>query len=254
MRKFLLLLCLILCACETSKIDLESYVENADHQKTLYRMDQAMDELYEKANGSDRHDTITVSSDGLSYEMNFIVDEKNIQTTLDDSWNFSSSDEAVSRLFTSHQDDDVPAVVKDHTTGLTAVDYETLQKKIAENHDFLLYIGREDCVDCQEFAPLLDKILEDHPNWGLYALDVKAFRDAALSPDATAEQKEFFAGIYDDLQYDWTPTLQHRQGSVSLSSITYLNEDFYELEDEEAKEKFRENNLKEIEAWLEDRE
>ena len=37
------------------------------------------------------------------------------------------------------------------------MNYETVLKKLKQKEDFVLYIGRPDCKDCQEFEPYLKK-------------------------------------------------------------------------------------------------
>ena len=117
--------------------------------------------------------------------------------------------------------------------------------------DFILYIGRSDCGDCIEFHPILEKYLQEHSNLGVYYLDVKEFRDKANSENATQEEKDFFKNIYTTLDFDWTPTLQHRRGKQVLSKITYLSMDYYEIEDQTQQEETKQENIQEIYTWLE---
>ena len=136
-------------------------------------------------------------------------------------------------------------------TGIEKITYEQVSNYIENNIDFILYIGRSDCGDCIEFEPLITAYLNEHPSLGVYYLDVKEFRDQANSEDATQEEKDFFKNIYKTLDFDWTPTLQHRRGKNVLSKITYLSLDYYEIEDEVLQKQEKEDNLKEIYAWLE---
>ena len=140
---------------------------------------------------------------------------------------------------------------KERVEGIVNITYEELTDKINNNVDFILYIGRSDCGDCIEFEPLITNHLNGHPSLGVYYLDVKEFRDQANSENATDQQKEFFKNIYKTLDFDWTPTLQHRRGDKVLTKITYLSMDYYEIEDEKLQEQEKEENLKEIYSWLE---
>lgn len=40
---------------------------------------------------------------------------------------------------------------------LKKIDYEGLNRKTETNIDFFLYIGREDCRDCQKFYPIVEQ-------------------------------------------------------------------------------------------------
>lgn len=140
--------------------------------------------------------------------------------------------------------------ILDRVVGINEIAYEDLTEKIENNHDFILYIGRSDCGDCIEFAPYLEDFLNENDELGVYYLDVKAFRDRANSEDATQEEKDFFKAIYDTLEFDWTPTLQHRRGQTILSKMTYLSMDYYEIEDESEQDKAKQENLNDIYDWL----
>lgn len=139
----------------------------------------------------------------------------------------------------------------DRVKGIESIEYEALVEKIENNHDFILYIGRSDCGDCIEFYPYLEDYLNKHNDLGVYYLDVKAFRDNAYKEDATQEEKDFFKNIYTYLDYDWTPTLQHRRGEEVLNRMTYLSMEYYELEDEQEKVNAKKQNLDDIYQWLE---
>lgn len=141
-------------------------------------------------------------------------------------------------------------IVTQRCSGIVETSYENVINNIENNVDYILYIGRSDCQDCIEFHPILEQFLKENEGLGVYYLDVKTFRDKALSEDATKEEKEFFQNIYDILEFDWTPTLQHRQGKDVLSKITYLNMDYYDLETDEEKANAKEKNLNEIYEWL----
>ena len=141
-------------------------------------------------------------------------------------------------------------VIKDRISGIETITYDELIEKIENNYDFILYIGRSDCGDCIEFYPILETYLNENGTLGVYYLNVKEFRDKANSEDATQEEKDFFKGIYETLDFDWTPTLQHRQGETVLNKITYLSMDYYEIEDEAEKEEAKQQNIEDIYAWL----
>lgn len=140
--------------------------------------------------------------------------------------------------------------LEDRVTGIVSINYDELMDKMENNHDFLLYIGRADCQDCIAFYPELALYMENHPTAGIYYLDIKAFRDAAHAADATQQEKDFFANLTSTLEIDWVPTLQHRQGKQVIEAITYLDENFFELETEDQKEQARQDSLEAITNWL----
>lgn len=140
----------------------------------------------------------------------------------------------------------------DLTYGITPLTYEMLQEKIDNDHYFILYIGRSDCQDCKEFYPQLENFLQEHQDLGVYYLDVKAFRDAARKEGATQEEIDFFENLTETLAFDWVPTLQQRQGQDILSSVTYLDMDYYEIEDKDKQASAKEKYLNDIYTWLDD--
>lgn len=63
-------------------------------------------------------------------------------------------------------------------SGIHEIDYQSLQEKLNSNELFVLYIGRPDCKDCQEFYPILTSYIEENEGTYLYYLNIQAFRDA----------------------------------------------------------------------------
>ncbi len=140
----------------------------------------------------------------------------------------------------------------DYTLGITPLTYQELQEKMADNHYFILYIGRGDCRDCIEFYPLLENYLQSQQDLGVYYLDIREFRDNSRKEGASQEEKDFFANLTETLEIDWVPTLQQRQGEVILSSITYLDMAYYDIEEESEQLAAKEKYVKAIFEWLED--
>lgn len=141
---------------------------------------------------------------------------------------------------------------KDLVSGIQPLTYDELQTKIAEDRYFILYLGRSDCRDCLAFYPQLESYLNDHPDLGVYYLDVRAFREAARKEGATQEEKDFFQNMTETLAFDWVPTIQARQGKKVLSSITYLDEAYYQIEDAAAQEAYEKASVEKIWEWLEE--
>ena len=76
---------------------------------------------------------------------------------------------------------------------LIEVDYIHLQEKIKNKDSFVLYIGRPDCGDCQEFEPYLKKYLNDNKGVYLYYFNTKRYRDLAKKENASQEDKDYYS-------------------------------------------------------------
>ncbi len=145
-----------------------------------------------------------------------------------------------------------PTTVEVSSSYLVELDYETLMQMMNDNQDFILYIGRPDCGDCREFNPLLANYLNEKGQFQVYYLNVKQFRDAANQEGASAEQIDFYNNMREDLEFTWTPTLQHRQGWTVLSQYTYLSEAYYALSDDQEKEEAKNQAVTDFENWMEE--
>ncbi len=116
-------------------------------------------------------------------------------------------------------------------TGINEISYKKLQSLMKKNISFILYIGRPDCGDCQEFHPILEAYLKAHKNTGVYYLNIKAYRDAAKKKTATTEEKTFFKNLYKTFDFDWTPTLEVISHGKITKKYKYLDEAYYEITD-----------------------
>lgn len=125
--------------------------------------------------------------------------------------------------------------------GIQEIKYEELIQSLNSNVKFILYIGRPDCGDCQEFYPLLEEYVNKNNGTGIYYLNIKNFRDRARAEDASQEEKDFFDNLYKELHFEWTPTVQVISNGKFVKSYQYLNEDYFEIKDRnEQKEKKQE--------------
>lgn len=143
-------------------------------------------------------------------------------------------------------------IIKDRVQGIVPITYAQLEEKLTNNHDFVLYIGRSDCQDCIEFHPQLEAFLNQNPDLGVYYLEIKTFRDEAKKEDATQEQKVFYQNLTEELDFDWVPTLQHRQGKEIVSKKTYLDDSYYQITDKSKQTEAKQQCIQEIETWLSD--
>mgnify|MGYP004611729375 FL=1 len=140
---------------------------------------------------------------------------------------------------------------KDRVTTIEEIDYDSLVEKLGQNEDFLLYIGRPDCGDCKEFYPYLETYV-DQTNQGIYYLNIQNFRDNAKKEDASEQEKTFYENLQKNLDFDWTPTLVRYVNGKVKAKYTFLDLDYYKIEDgEKQKEKYQEF-LDEFYTWMKD--
>ena len=140
---------------------------------------------------------------------------------------------------------------KDRVTTIEEIDYDSLVEKLGQNDDFLLYIGRPDCGDCKEFYPYLETYV-DQTNQGIYYLNIQNFRDNAKKEDASEQEKTFYENLQKNLDFDWTPTLVRYVNGKVKAKYTFLDLDYYKIEDgEKQKEKYQEF-LDEFYTWMKD--
>ena len=52
--------------------------------------------------------------------------------------------------------------------GIQEINYQELTQNLNSDVTFVLYIGRPDCGDCQEFYPILEEYIESHEGTGIY--------------------------------------------------------------------------------------
>lgn len=134
------------------------------------------------------------------------------------------------------------------TGRLIEIDYKQLKDKIKNNEEMILYIGRPDCMDCKEFIPVIEYGLGIYEDLEIYYLNTKAFRDASRKEDASQMEKDFYENIRTELSFTWTPTVQKRKGDNILSSYTYLETGYYDLENENEK---KDTKIKAQETFIE---
>lgn len=136
------------------------------------------------------------------------------------------------------------------TAGIHEVSYDDLQTKLNGKDRFILYIGRPDCGDCKEFYPILEAYINENVGTSIYYLNVKDFRDASRKENATKEEKEFFENMQEKLEYQWTPTLKYIDNGKFLDSYTYLDEEYYEIKEENQKQKEKQAFIDRFIEWM----
>lgn len=136
--------------------------------------------------------------------------------------------------------------------GIQEIEYQELTQNLNSDVTFMLYIGRPDCGDCQEFYPVLEKYVTSHKGTGLYYLNVKAFRDRSNQKDATQEEKDFYKNLYQELDFDWTPTIHVVSNGRFIKTYQYLDEDYFKIKDREKQLQRKQEFLDEFQSFMDD--
>ncbi len=113
---------------------------------------------------------------------------------------------------------------KDRLGEITPLSYDAFLEKMSQPTDFLLYVGKADCKDCQEFYPILEEYVDTHDGTGVYSIEVNELR--AAREDAYEQLKE-------SLDLQWLPTLYRIVNGHVASSCQYLSADYYAITDAE---------------------
>lgn len=132
---------------------------------------------------------------------------------------------------------------------LQDIDYDELSKKTEENVDFFLYIGREDCRDCEKFYPIIEQYISENPGTGTYYFDIKKYRDLANSDNAKGKDASFYEELKKRFQIEWVPSVYHIRNGIIVDKYEFLNEEYYELNEEEQQE-VEELYIQEFEDWM----
>lgn len=137
----------------------------------------------------------------------------------------------------------------DRITTIEEIQYEQLNEKLNQNIDFLLYIGRPDCSDCAEFYPYLEEYVQTNGK-GIYYLNIKNFRDNAKKEEATQAEVDFYNNLQKELNFDWTPTLQHYRNGELIDDYTFLDLDYYNISDSNKKEQKYNEFVELFKEWM----
>lgn len=136
--------------------------------------------------------------------------------------------------------------------GIEQIQYEKLTQNLNSNVKFILYIGRDDCGDCEEFYPVLQDYVNKHDGTGIYYLNIKEFRNQAKDENASQEEKDFYDNLSKELHFDWTPTIHVISNGDFIKSYEYLDEDYYKIKDKEKREKKKQEFLDEFRMFMDD--
>lgn len=134
---------------------------------------------------------------------------------------------------------------------ITPVSYQSLSGKMSEEIDFLLYVGRPDCGDCQAFYPILEEYADTHDGAGVYYLNVKELRNPSAGTPLGTEVSDAYEQLKLELDLQWVPSLYHIINGKILSKYEYLSAEYYKIEEEDGKARERERFRQEFYRWME---
>ncbi len=136
----------------------------------------------------------------------------------------------------------------DRQTSIVEMTYDEFLGKINSNTDFILYIGRSDCRDCNTFYPILEKYVLENKR-GLYYFNIKQVRDQSISESLS--NSNAYSDVVEKLDLQWVPSVFHISSGEVMSKFEYLSKEYYALETEEDMEKMREECFAQFVDWME---
>ncbi|MCD8077978.1 MAG: thioredoxin family protein [Lachnospiraceae bacterium] len=134
------------------------------------------------------------------------------------------------------------------TNGITEIDCEELHALLDDTLEFFLYIGRDDCRDCQSFLPVLEEYVSSGET-GMYYLNLTEYRNKAKAENASEEDVSAYEAILEEFSIEWVPTLIHFRNGIQVSRYEFLSEEYYELPQEEQAES-EEQYVTDFYAWI----
>lgn len=140
--------------------------------------------------------------------------------------------------------------IKERFDELATISYETLVFKMSQKLDFILYIGRPDCPDCQKFEPILNEFISSNKKSGVYYLNIKEFRDNTLGESPGAQDIAFYEGLKSDFDIQWVPSVYHIVNGEITSKYQYLNSEYYSIEADKERLIEEERFLNEFIEWM----
>lgn len=115
------------------------------------------------------------------------------------------------------------------------INYEDVLSKIENKEEFILYIGRDSCIDCRAFIPSLKKVVKKYPpSVPMYYLYTQSYKTAINNKEENAQK------IWDDLKatldISGTPSLIYYGKNGEGHKFTgYVSSDYFKMTEEEKK-------------------
>ncbi len=141
---------------------------------------------------------------------------------------------------------------KERFSEIREITRKEVDLKKETNTDFFLYIGRDDCRDCQEFFPMLKDYVLNNQNRGVFYLDIKTIRQLAVADGAKQTDVDTYENLKSEFGITWVPLLLHIKNGVIVGRYEYLDEAYYQLNEGQQKER-KQEFTEEFYHWM-DRE
>lgn len=142
-------------------------------------------------------------------------------------------------------------IEKVELAGVSNIDENMLEELENQAKEFILYIGRDDCGDCQKFNPILEEYLNNNSE-GVYFLDIKEYRKNAVQENAKSEDIEKYEALKEKYSIKWVPTLIHIRNGIQVSKFEFLDAQFGDLK-EGQKDEYVEEYIQKFYNWMEQR-
>lgn len=141
---------------------------------------------------------------------------------------------------------------RDRVVGIVELTYDQVKQKM-RSENFILYIGREDCQDCQVFNVFLKEYIIENPQRGLYYLDLQKIRRNSLKENANNEDIALYDEVKSVLHIDWVPTVLFINKHQLNAEYKFLNEKYYEINDTVIQEQFIKKYKEKFIEWMDER-
>ena len=80
----------------------------------------------------------------------------------------------------------------------------------------------------------------------------KDFQNKAKRKDATKEEKDFYENLYEELDFDWTPTIHEVVNGKFVNTYQYLDEDYFEIKDRKKQKAKRQEFIDAFYVFMDD--
>ena len=154
--------------------------------------------------------------------------------------------------FTEEKLNNLIGLTKDSETdrfeNIRNIKLDSLYELMETNTDFLLYIGRDNCRDCQKFHPIVENMTEE--KYGLYYFDIKEYKNRADGQDALQDDIDTYNKIKKDFSVNWIPSVYRIINGTIVDKYVFLDNDYYSIEDEEEQEKYLDEYIEQFRKWM----
>lgn len=111
----------------------------------------------------------------------------------------------------------------DYDNEIVEKNYDDIIQKINNDDTFLLYIGRSDCQDCNDFYPYMKKHVKMPKNSAIYSLDIKNMRDKASEKTALQKDVDVYNNMKKYFNLKWVPTVKMIKFGQIIDTYEYNN-------------------------------